>query len=263
MATPHREQQQLAEQLGAGVSVLHLPQVGSTSTRLKELIVAGQVTGPTVLVTSHQTSGRGTRSRSWTSTAPDRAGSIQRARDLALTFAAPVSAALDPRLSLAIGAMLAEAIERCTRVSIRVKWPNDLCAGEPPRKLGGVLLETTHGWILVGVGVNVNSKPADFPADIAPQLTTLSHEHRAPCDVNMLQVAIVRALRQLPDVELDTWMQRFHERDCTGGTRYTFNTGSRQLLVTAESVCDDGALLLRDAHGNEHRVAAFTDLERA
>jgi hypothetical protein len=35
------------------------------------------------------------------------------------------------------------------------------------------------------------------------------------------------------------------------------------LLVTAESVCDDGALLLRDAHGNEHRVAAFTDLERA
>src|SRR5688572_1628152 len=158
MATPHREQDLLAEQLGTGVHVLHLPQVGSTSTRLKELIVAGRVTGPTVLVTSHQTAGRGTRSRSWTSSAPEQSGSVPRARDLALTFATPIPGELDPRLSLAIGALLAEAIERCTHVQVRVKWPNDLCAGDPPRKLGGVLLETTHGWMLAGVGVNVNSQ---------------------------------------------------------------------------------------------------------
>lgn len=264
MATPHREQQQLAEQLGAGLHVLHLPQVGSTSTRLKELIVGGQVSGPTVLVTSHQTAGRGTRSRAWTSTAPEQSGSVQRARDLALTFATRMPGELlDSRFSLAIGAMLADAIERCTRVPIRIKWPNDLCAGDPLRKLGGVLLETTHGWMLVGVGVNVNSKPADFPVDIAPQLTTLARERRAPCDVNMLQVSVVRALRQLPDIDLDAWITRFRERDCTGGAEYMLRVDGKPLRVRADRVVDDGALLLRDGQGKVHRVAAFSDLERA
>jgi BirA family biotin operon repressor/biotin-[acetyl-CoA-carboxylase] ligase len=263
MSAPHRDQEQLSEQLGAGLHVLHLPQVGSTSTRLKELILAGHVTGPTVLVTNHQTAGRGTRSRSWSSTAPEQSASTARPRDLALTFATPVPGDLDPRLSLAIGALLADAIERCTRVPIRVKWPNDLCAGDPARKLGGVLLETTHSWMLVGVGVNVNSKPDDFPTDIAPQLTTLAHESRNPCDVNMLQVAVVRALRQLPEIDLDRWMAHFRERDCTGGTRYSLHVDGRPIYVTAESVAGNGTLLLRDERGREHCVAAFTDLERA
>jgi BirA family biotin operon repressor/biotin-[acetyl-CoA-carboxylase] ligase len=170
---------------------------------------------------------------------------------------------LDPCFSLAIGALLADAVERCTRLPIRVKWPNDLCAGSPPRKLGGVLLETTHGWMLVGVGINVNSKPADFPADLAPQLTTLGQELKNPYDVGLLQVAVVQALQQLPDIDLADWMQRFRERDCTGGTRYLLSVQGKQLPVTAEAVAEDGALLVRDAKGQEHRVAIFADLERA
>jgi BirA family biotin operon repressor/biotin-[acetyl-CoA-carboxylase] ligase len=117
--------------------------------------------------------------------------------------------------------------------------------------------------MLVGVGVNVNSQPGDFPPDIAPVLTTLAHEHKRPCDVGMLQVAVVKALRQLPDIDLDGWIARFRERDCTGGARYNMNYDGRQIYVTAQSVADDGSLLLRDERGHEHRVAAFTDLERA
>ena len=263
MATPRPQHEQLADQFGGDLLILHLPQVGSTSTRLKELIIAGQVTGPTVLVTNHQTAGRGTRSRSWESGPPEGAGATERARDLALTFAAPISGLLDARLSLAIGAMLAEAIEGCASIPVRVKWPNDICAGDPLRKLGGVLLETTHGWILVGVGINVNSQPSDFPDDLAPQLTTLSHELGRSCDVRMLQLAVVRALRHLPDIDLSAWMTRFHERDCTSGTRYRLNADGRQLPVVAGTVADDGALLLHDDDGNEHRVTSFSELERA
>jgi BirA family biotin operon repressor/biotin-[acetyl-CoA-carboxylase] ligase len=263
MSSPHHEQPDFADQLGAGLHVLHLPQVESTSTRLKELIVAGQVTGPTVLVTNHQTAGRGTRTRSWKSSAPEPTQAGARARDLALTFATPVHSALHPCLSLAIGALLADAIQRCTHLAIGVKWPNDLLAGEPPRKLGGVLLETTHGWVLVGVGVNVNSRPGDFPPDIAPQLTTLAHETQQDCDIAMLQLAVVRVLRQLPDVDIAKCLERFRELDRTAGTHYTLNVNGKPVLVVAEAVADDGALLLRDADGNGHRVAAFTDLEKA
>lgn len=256
------EQELWAQQLGPGPHVLHLPQVGSTSSRLKELIIAGQVTGPTVLVTSHQTAGRGTRTRSWISSAPEETRSGARARDLALTFATPIAHDPDQRLSLAIGALLADTIERCTKVRMCVKWPNDLLAGDPPSKVGGVLLEQTHGWMLVGVGLNVNSAPEDFPADIAPLLTTLARVRGKPLDVSMLQLAIVKALRQLPEFNLEHWLARFHELDCTAGTRYMLNVSGFQIPVTAQSVDASGELLLHDERGGEHRIAAFTELER-
>jgi len=245
-----------------GVHELHLPQVGSTSTRLKELIVAGQVSGPTVLSTDHQTAGRGTRTRTWVSAPPEQLSSGQRARDLALTYGSPWPELIDPRLSLAIGVLLAEAIERATKLKLALKWPNDLLAGDPPRKVGGVLLEHTHGWLLVGVGLNVNSRESDFPPDLQAQLTTLSALKRGPLDVSMLKVAVTRALRQVPAVDLQECMRRFRERDCTAGTRYVLNRDGKQVQVTAAALADDGALLLHDAAGTEHRVASFTELER-
>ena len=257
-----REQELWTQQLGPGLHVLHLPQVGSTSTRLKELIVAGQLSGPTVLVTNHQTDGRGTRSRSWISTPPVEQRGTSRPRDLALTYAFPVNSEVDQRLSLAIGALLADAVARCADVPVCVKWPNDLLAGEPPRKVGGVLLEQTHGWLLIGVGVNVNSQPSDFPADLAPGLTTLAKVRRKPCDVGMLQLAVVKALRQLPDIDLAHWLARFRDLDRTADTRYTLNVNGKQVFVTAVAVEENGELRLRDDHGREHRIAAFTELER-
>jgi BirA family transcriptional regulator, biotin operon repressor / biotin---[acetyl-CoA-carboxylase] ligase len=262
MDYPQPQPHPLAELLGDGLHVLHLPQVESTSTRLKELIVAGQLTGPTVLVTNHQTAGRGTRSRSWLSSAPEIAGESAKPRDLALTFATPLPTAPDPRLSLALGALLAEAVERCSHVPLCLKWPNDLLAGDPPRKLGGLLLETAQGWLLVGVGINVNSQPADFPPELAPQLTTLAHERSSEVEVSIVQLAVVRALRQLPGVDIAALVAQFRERDCTAGTRYVLKIGVEQVPVVADRVLEDGALLLHDAQGNKHRVAAFTDLER-
>jgi BirA family biotin operon repressor/biotin-[acetyl-CoA-carboxylase] ligase len=158
--------------------------------------------------------------------------------------------------------MLAEAIQRAASLKTYVKWPNDLLAGDPARKVGGVLLEHTHGWLLVGVGINVNSTPEDFPSDIAPTLTTISAEKRKPVDVGMLQIAVIRALRQLPDCDLTVWLARFRELDRTAGTRYTLSVQGKQVPVTAVGVVDSGELLLHDARGGEHRISAFTELER-
>jgi len=252
----------LQQQLGAGVRVLHLPQVGSTSTRLKELIVGSQLDGTTVLITDHQTAGRGTRSRTWISAPPEQTKSGPRPRDLALSFAVPLTREADPRTTLAIGALLADAISRATRVPLRVKWPNDLLAGDPLRKLGGVLVEQTHGWLLVGVGLNVNSQAGDFPADLAPALTTLAAVSHKAHDVGMLQYAIAHALEALPGLDIGEWLARFRELDSTAGSRYTLNVDGRPVEVTADSVADSGELLLRDRHGTEHRIASFTELER-
>ncbi|MDQ3024649.1 MAG: biotin--[acetyl-CoA-carboxylase] ligase [bacterium] len=256
----HSAQQQ---QLRSGVLVLHMPAVGSTSTRLKELIVGGQLNGPTLLVTDHQTAGRGTRSRSWISAPPEQTKAGMRPRDLALSYAVPLPREADPRTTLAIGALLADAITRATRIPLCVKWPNDLLCGDPPRKVGGILVEQTHGWLLIGVGINVNSRAAEFPADLAPALTTLTTVSRKALDVPLLQHAIADALDALPELDIERWLTRFRELDRTAGSRYTLNINGRPVAVTAESVADSGELLLRDVLGGEHQITAFTELERA
>jgi BirA family biotin operon repressor/biotin-[acetyl-CoA-carboxylase] ligase len=66
---------------------------------------------------------------------------------------------------------------------IRLKWPNDLVvetASLGLRKLGGVLgetqgLGTSDARVIVGIGVNTNWRPEDFPVELAGSMTSL-HE---------------------------------------------------------------------------------------
>src|SRR5207253_84171 len=99
--------------------------------------------------------------------------------------AAPTTAErLERQLGDALGGVrAADADTRATRLPLRVKCPNDLLASDPPRKAGGLLLEHTGGWLLAGVGINVNSTAADFPPDLSGKLTTLSTAGRKRYDV--------------------------------------------------------------------------------
>ena len=96
-----------------------------------------------------QTAGRGRRGRTWQS--PAGAG-------LYFTTILPMVAPRE-RLglgSLAVGVVLAEAVQAELGVQTGLKWPNDLLAPDG-RKLAGILLESdaASGTVLAGVGVNL------------------------------------------------------------------------------------------------------------
>ena len=70
---------------------------------------------------------------------------------------------------VAIGAM--RAARRCGALDVKVKWPNDLVCRD--RKLAGILVEAAGGretvspdFVVVGIGVNVTTPPAGFPAPL-------------------------------------------------------------------------------------------------
>jgi BirA family biotin operon repressor/biotin-[acetyl-CoA-carboxylase] ligase len=76
----------------------------------------------------------------------------------------------------------AEAAAGLTAGTIRLKWPNDLVVERPGpagvRKLAGVLGETDglggpDPRAVVGLGLNADWAAADFPADLAPSMTSL------------------------------------------------------------------------------------------
>jgi BirA family biotin operon repressor/biotin-[acetyl-CoA-carboxylase] ligase len=90
---------------------------------------------------------------------------------------------LAPQLGFVTGVALAQAARDLlpVGVSAQIKWPNDLVVGGA--KLSGLLLEATqladgHMACVIGIGLNVESHPADLPY-AATSLRELGSEARA------------------------------------------------------------------------------------
>lgn len=163
--------------------------VASTNDVVRAWLAAGT---PEVClaVADEQTAGRGRAGRTWT--APPGA---------ALLLSAGFRPAwLDPahawRLAAIVSLAMADAAEHVAGLrdrAIRLKWPNDLvieddapdaaglgAGGDSIRKLGGVLGEAdglggADPQVIVGIGINAGWPRAEFPADLAPAMTSL-HE---------------------------------------------------------------------------------------
>lgn len=122
-------------------------EVSSTNDQVKKALRAHAAEGY-VCRARKQTGGYGRQGRYWTSPEGGLYQSIllRPTRDvtklpqLGFVMALSIRAAL-----LRLSAMPAD--------SIKVKWPNDLMAGE--KKIAGISMEATSGGVCVGVGVNV------------------------------------------------------------------------------------------------------------
>src|ERR1700731_2271528 len=135
-------------------SVEVVPVTGSTNADLLARADAGEPEGA-VLVAEQQDAGRGRLGRAWVS--PPRAE---------LTFSVLLRPAAVPRarlgwLPLLAGVAVAAAVRDVAAVNARLKWPNDVLAG--PAKLAGLLAEATGDAVVVGIGVNVSTGPAELP----------------------------------------------------------------------------------------------------
>lgn len=76
-------------------------------------------------------------------------------------------------LALVTGIAVHDALSAATGPqAIRLKWPNDILAGQA--KICGILLERTGDAVVVGVGVNVAAYP-ELPDRLATSLHALGH----------------------------------------------------------------------------------------
>jgi BirA family biotin operon repressor/biotin-[acetyl-CoA-carboxylase] ligase len=160
--------------------------VAETGSTNADLVAAAQTGAPegTVLVAEAQTAGRGRLGRSWL--APPRSG---------LTFSVllrpgPAPAETWSWLPLLAGVSAARATEAVTAGEVSLKWPNDLLAADE-RKLGGVLAERTGDAVVIGLGINVTTRPAELPT---PAATSLAIAGAAVVDRDPLLRAILREL---------------------------------------------------------------------
>jgi len=215
--------------------------VGSTNDVVREFLLADDSRG-VVALAEEQTEGRGRRGRSWHSP-----GGVNLYLSLSWRFHGPVERLSG--LSLAIGAMLAEAIARDFEVDLALKWPNDLYHGE--RKLGGVLIELLSKQndaipVVAGIGLNVNMplKDTEF---IQRPWTDLATARGSQVDRNSLAAQLINQLASgLTDIaggDMGGWLEQWRQRDFLYG-RQVLVEGSPTVAGKASGVDQHGALLV-------------------
>ena len=142
--------------------------VKSTNDVARELAESGAAEG-TIVTAEEQTRGRGRLGRHWHSPA---ASGIYVSIILRPRFS-PEKA---PGISIMSALALAQALEGYAPGRLKIKWPNDvLLAG---KKVAGILTELSAerrkiDYLVVGVGINVNQKAADFPENIRASATSV------------------------------------------------------------------------------------------
>lgn len=126
----------------------------------------------------------------------------------------------------------------------RIKWPNDLMAGE--KKLAGILCETCGGSALVGLGVNCMQKT--FSKELAA--TACSVLQVTGREVSPLSL-LPRVLGRLKDVlDDELWREKLLARLAFRGERVQVTFLEHAAVEgTLLEVDEQGCLVLRDDTG--------------
>lgn len=228
-------------------------ETASTNDVVEKLARDGVKEGVVVFAES-QTKGRGRLGRKWVSPA-------KKGLWFSVLLRPPIRPIEATQLTVAAATALARAIQKQTNLSPDIKWPNDLllCG----RKVAGILTELSAEvdrvkHIILGIGLDVNQTASDFPADVRKIATSLKLECECPVDRAALAAAILQELdRDYARICEGGFASVADEWECrctTIGQNVTVLMGDRRIRGRAESLDDDGSLLVRTEHGRLERI---------
>ena len=228
-------------------------QTTSTNDVIEKLARDGVKEGAVVFAES-QTKGRGRLGRKWIS--PERKG---------LWFSILLRPDLRPQettqLTVASATALRRAIQSETGLRPEIKWPNDIVIGG--KKVAGILTELSAELdkvrhVILGIGVDVNLGAGEFPPELRKLATSLKIESGKTISRAELATAILRELdsdyARICGGSFAEVADEWQEHCKTIGRQVTIQIGERRIRGRAESLDDDGALLLRTDHGRLERI---------
>jgi BirA family biotin operon repressor/biotin-[acetyl-CoA-carboxylase] ligase len=216
---------------------------GSTNDEAARLARAGASHG-TVVIAEQQTAGRGRDGHTWKSPP----GGLY----LSAIVRPPLSLAMVPPMTLAIGIGTCDAIRACGVGGV-LKWPNDVLVGE--RKIAGVLVEAQSQGnrletVIVGIGINVRSVGSSpVLGDVAAISTSIDDESDGePIErehvIQRLLTHVERWIDRYIAIGLPSVIPAWHERMAVGLAARATVDGVR-IVGDVIGLDPEGALLLR------------------
>lgn len=217
-----------------------IPVIDSTNQYLIQRI--SELKSGDVCIAEYQSAGRGRRGRQWISP-------FGRNLYLSMYWKLDQGPAAAIGLSLVVGVIMAEVLQKLGADGVKVKWPNDLYLND--KKLSGILVELTGktgdvAHIVTGIGINIAMSKNQNEA-INQQWINLEQvgikidRNELACEItNALREAFVQFEKQGVSVFIERWkrLDNFMDR------RVKLIIGEKEIFGIAKGINDQGALLL-------------------
>jgi BirA family biotin operon repressor/biotin-[acetyl-CoA-carboxylase] ligase len=238
-----------------GKRISYREECSSTQDLAAELARQGEPEG-SMVITEAQTRGRGRKGRSWISTPGTGVC-------LSVILRPKLQASQIVQIPMVAGVAAVRAISAVTCLEPDIKWPNDILLNG--KKVAGILTEMSCekdqiNYIILGIGINVNSRHSDLPKAIRDTATSL----RIESGRNISRITMVQ--RYLIDLEtayysylangFENIRQEWKSLSSTIGARVEILDGPEHLTGEVLDIDTDGFLLLKTDAGKIQRIVA-------
>ncbi|PHM69574.1 bifunctional biotin--[acetyl-CoA-carboxylase] ligase/biotin operon repressor BirA [Xenorhabdus sp. KJ12.1] len=217
-----------------------IPVIDSTNQHLLNKLT--ELTSGDSCVAEYQYAGRGRRGRQWVS-------AFGRNLYLSMFWRLEQGPAAAVGLSLVVGIVIAEVLNRQGAERVKVKWPNDLYLDD--KKLAGILVELMGrtgdaAQIVIGIGMNI-SMSSEQQKLITQQWANLQ-QTGITIERNKLVAEIVvelqKALIQFGSAGLSPFISRWFKLDNFIDRPVKLIIGEQEIYGIARGIDQQGALLL-------------------
>lgn len=227
--------------------------VESTQKIAARLVYEGAPEG-TVVIAEEQTAGRGRLSRPWHS--PKGTGVW-----MSVILRPDIPPQKAPQLTLLAAVSIAQAIEKCTGLSVGIKWPNDILVHS--KKTVGILTELQadpdkiHA-VIIGIGMNVNQHHEQFAEDIRLTATSLAietgQEQKRAELIQAILLQMEKLYKQYIAEGFSIIKLLWESYAISIGKEITARTMTQSIVGTAKGITEDGVLMLEDQDGRVHHI---------
>ena len=236
-----------------GSDIVFLPEVDSTNNLAKEYANNNAQEGLVVIAES-QTGGRGRMGRFWHS--PPETGIY-------------LSILLKPNLkpdhlsfiTLLAGVSAISTINELSHQRANLKWPNDILIAN--KKVCGLLCEMTQKQgnslsVVIGIGINVNQTPEQFPENLKKTATSLRIVNGSPIN----RLTVIRSLLTTLDREYHFFLteggssviKKWSLNTDLFGKKVSVKRGAVITIGTAMHLDESGRLVLRRDNGHDEAI---------
>ena len=238
-----------------GHPLYYYQEIGSTNDEAYRLGIKGAPEG-TALIAESQSAGKGRMQRVWHSPA---GANIYTSIILRPEF----ETVRAPQISIAAGVAVAETLDPYCPGKVWLKWPNDVLIGG--KKVCGILAQMKMSgnaidFVVVGIGINVNLNPEQFPPDIQKIATSLTIE--AGCEISRPDLIIrlyenmAKWYRELVQNGFGPVKEKWLGLSSMIGKPVSVMFREEAVSGTALGLDDDGSLILLTDRDETVRVSA-------
>lgn len=204
-----------------------------------------------LLVAEGQSAGRGRKGRSWES--PKGKGLY-----FSLLLRPKLKTPEGTLITLAAGLSLGRTLRKLGLAPILIKWPNDILL--QGKKVAGILCEMKStenivSDVVVGVGINISQKPADFSPEVRERAGSLEELTQKKWDKEEILKSFLRfflpEIKNLEEGKKEDLISRWEKESDLLGRNLLANLEYERQIGTVLGLTPQGYLRLKMEDGSE------------